>query len=192
MFESFLVAAKYRDLAAVVAVTWRALTSNPGPEAPGVADAIAQAVLADDAQHAEPAPYSPELRAALLAEFAYRESGIRAHPCLHSKLSTCGDSGKAHGYWQLHQPAGEDVAVRQAEVWLALLRQSSQLCPERPLAMVASGLCDRGTKLADSRLKVAEAAVTNWRNGERPPEAPGEASAAVPAAAVAPAGGTAE
>lgn len=187
MLSSFVVAARFRDLVAVVTVVWQTISPSArglSPEAPQVASAIAEAVLADEAQHAndaEPAPYDPELRAALLAVFAFRESGVRAHPCLHSKLSTCGDSGAAHGYWQLHQPAGEERAVRQAEVWLALLRQSAALCPEKPLAMVASGFCDRGTKLADSRLKVAETAVEAF-HAERPAaEAAAGGGASLPA-----------
>ena len=191
MFSSFIVAAKYRDLVAVVTLAWRALTPSPGSEAPVVANAIAQAVLEDDTQ----GPYDRETKAALLAVFAFRESALQAHPCLHSKLPTCGDSGAAHGYWQLHQPAGEDVAVRQAQVWLALLRESAARCPERPLAMVASGFCDRGTRLAESRLKVAEAAVSTWRQtsyAERPAEAAqaaGETAPPLPAAAIAPPAG---
>lgn len=185
MFTFFTAAARFRDLIAITGLVWQTHLA-PGqrlsPEAPVVANAIAFSILTEPA-----GPYDDETTAALLAEFAFKESGIQAHPCAHTKSPTCGDSGLAHGYWQLHQPSGEETAERQAASWLALLRQSAAVCPGRPLAMVASGQCDLGTRIADARLKAAQAAVNTWRNAqqaaERPAEAP-PAAAPVPAAAL--------
>lgn len=194
MLNLFITAAKYRDLVALVLSTWTTMHPGHAPPREGaeVASAIAFAVL----EQPEAGPYDDETEAALLAVFADRESSVRAHPCAHTSSPTCGDSGHAHGYWQLWSASESDRAQRQAEVWLALLRYAGGVCPERPLAVVASGSCDHGTRIAIARLKEAQDAVNAWhaqQSGGSPQAPAPSATAADPAialraAAVAPTG----
>jgi hypothetical protein len=177
MFTSFLAAARYRDLVALVFFAWKTL--HPGAErsaeAPVVADAIAWSVLTSDA------PFSDDKTVALMAEFAWRESNLHQRPCAPSAPATCADSGLAHGYWQLHQTVGEAAPREQAAAWLALLNESARLCPAMPIAMLASGSCHFGRKLARFRLHEAERALNAWNAAEKATDLAGSAGTPSPA-----------
>lgn len=86
--------------------------------------------------------------AALLVVMAQRESG--------GQLEIAGDSGKAHGPFQVHdvQPKTWHDAVA---AYLPIVLRSMQACPEHPLAVLASGTCTNKAGRAISAARIAEA-----------------------------------
>lgn len=187
MLSLFLAALRYKLFVALALSAWTTLYPHGLPqEAPAVADAIAWAALMAPAEL--PAELQGERLVAAMAVYAARESGIRARPCAGSKDPTCGDSGRAGGFWQLHQPAGFSPDARvQAEAWVELVRQANRMCGSATgaLAMTASGHCHRGLRLTAARLQAVETVLQVWNGLEKGPAGPAaatDASLAVPAA----------
>ncbi len=93
------------------------------------------------------------LEAAVMAVTSWEES--RHVP------DAVGDSGRALCAFQLqHAPSSVLRDLRQCvEVAHARLVASAEACPDAPLALYASGRCDRGTKLSRRRMTQAASAL---------------------------------
>jgi hypothetical protein len=114
------------------------------PDANAIADASAQAVLAN----ASPVFTSFTEDVAALATFARYESEISIHP------TSCGP-------WQLPcRFVATHSLTEQATQWLSLMRWSKATCPAHPAAPLCSGRCDRGTVISDNRLRAMRGALT--------------------------------
>ena len=89
---------------------------------------------------------SDEEEVSVAARWAVEESWLRPR--------AVGDSGVAHGIFQLHSAAGKGTLEQQTQGWLALLHEGARICPESPAAPLSGG-CVRARKLADRRTKAA-------------------------------------
>lgn len=116
------------------------------PQAPAIAEAIADAVIEDGAS--APIYSSHAEDAAALAFGAFRESSLVPRP------GDCTPDGRceAHGAWQLHGPCGHAPLHAQARCWLELLKASD--CP-RKLA-VLWGQCSGKVPTGDGRTASVE------------------------------------
>jgi hypothetical protein len=123
--------------------------ARPSPRLLAVmADALAEA---DESTH--PATGALAWDAALLFEYARRESHFQLAPRAYSWDAK---AGLAHGVWQLHGPAGLASVGGQARAWLRMLREGARLHPETPSAIMW-GLSPRGIRGAQMReLEAAE------------------------------------
>jgi hypothetical protein len=139
-----LLVIRYFHLKALCFAVWAAFNPHAvfSKHSEALADAIATATLFDPS----PTFGSAEPEAAVAARYAVEESWLH--------LRAVGDSGQAHGAFQLHTPAGRGSAQEQAEGWLTMLHDGAVLCPESPAAPLSGG-CHRARKLADRRVKAA-------------------------------------
>lgn len=124
------------------------------PDANAIADASAQAVLAN----ASPVFTSFTEDVAALATFARYESEISIHP---KPFSHDALDGTSCGPWQLPcRFVATHTLTEQATQWLSLMRWSKATCPAHPAAPLCSGRCDRGTVISDNRLRAMRGALT--------------------------------
>ena len=181
MITFFLLAARWAHIQALclsifIVSSAAADGKHPMPaSAPLIASAIATAVLADPSSVFQTA----EQDAAVAAEYAFAESNLRP--------KAVGDSGKAHGVWQLHTRAGDGPFSQQIEAWLYLLRAGKVICPASPAAPLSGG-CNRARKLADRRVRSAFKRLEAFErlSPQALPASPDEPVPSIEAAAVEP------
>jgi hypothetical protein len=143
VYAALYYASRYSLLKALCFAVWTAFhpMAARAPHAAAIADAIANAVMAD------PNPIgSEDEEAALAARWAVEESWLRPR--------VVGDGGQAHGLFQLHRAAGLGSIGTQTQAWLAMLHDGSKVCPESPAAPLSGG-CVQARKLADRRTRAA-------------------------------------
>lgn len=132
-------------------------TLAPGymtPEQQEIAEAIATAVLEEDA----PVYESLETDAATMAVFAYGESRLRRNPRPESWDARAGQSCAV---WQQRCSTLAPTIVGQARVELELLRRGAVLCPESPAATLGGSCHGAARRLADGRVAQARALVAH-------------------------------
>lgn len=101
-----------------------------------------------------------EMTVAILAEYTKDESGVNAHPIPWVGKDGLPVDSLAHGYLQIHGPAGEGDLMTQARAWLALARYGAIACPDAPLAPLTGACRSRKARLlVDRRMKAAQRAV---------------------------------
>ena len=180
ILQTLLLAARWHRLYTLCLFVWGSFhpsfhTEHPKPNAVALASAIADATLVD------PAPVfgDAEHEAAVAAAYAVRESWLVSN--------AVGDGGEAHGFFQLHQAAGNGTPAAQTAAWLRLLHDGAVICPTSPAGPLSGG-CNSARKLANRRVKAAFEALDSFERQEVPIDANAavsQTSAAAPAEAAA-------
>ena len=103
------------------------------PDARAIAEATADAVLADAAAGLPPVLGSYPEDVAVQAYWAFRESNLR-----HNAI---GDNGRSFGTWQMRGAyCGQGATIaRQARCWRQLAREGRRMCRAAPYAIMWGG-----------------------------------------------------
>jgi hypothetical protein len=154
ILQTLLLAARWHRLYTLCLFTWASFhpsfhVEHPKPNAVALASAIADAALFDP----DPVFGDAEHEAAVAAAYAVRESWLVSN--------AVGDSGAAHGFFQLHSNAGRGTPTEQTAGWLHLLHDGAVICTASPAAPLSGG-CNSARKLANRRVKAAFEALDSF------------------------------
>jgi hypothetical protein len=161
MMTFMLWALQYARLYALCFAVWA--TFDPAASKARDAEALASAIAWAGITDANPVYKDAEHEAAVAARYAVEESWLN--------LKAIGDSGAAHGAFQLHSSAGRGDAAAQVAGWLALLHEGALRCPASPAAPLSGG-CRRAYKLANRRVAAAFAVLDSLRDAAPDASAP--------------------
>jgi hypothetical protein len=133
----------------IVLAVWTALGFASRPDAAVIADALVTAA------HESPLDDLGEAGTiAVMADYAAHESGVQLRPAPYRGRDGKPVDGLAHGFLQLHGPAGLASPLEQARAWLRLAHDGERTCPDQPLGPL-SGSCRGARRLADRRVREA-------------------------------------